>query len=153
MHYYLHLWTFLTIKYFTYFIHTIIMFQIIFNRTQFIIVTFVFIHIIYYKKPIKSSILNIQRFILFGYRFSLIMNINSLLFWLICTRQVFHYICKDTSHTYTIDLSPPTQVNHTNSNPQGIIKQFMKFPSKPKFIKNIDMDNSRFLFMLLTMFL
>lgn len=88
------------------------------------------------------------------------MNINSLLFWLICTRQVFHYICKNTSDKNIIELSTANQVNvnyTTNSmgptQPNEIIKRFMKFPPTPKFIKNIEMDNSRFLFMLLTMFL
>jgi hypothetical protein len=97
------------------------------------------------------------------------MNTICLLLTLICTRQIFHYIhekneymqdkllviqptvsgIKNTTH---IDLFE-FKTYKINGNGENIIKKFLKFPPQPKFIKNINMDNSKFWFMLLTIFI
>ena len=95
------------------------------------------------------------------------MNMNYFLLTLICTRQIFHYIHEKNEHILDklLVIQPAVSgiINTTDIHSDGfraykingenIIKKFLKFPTPPKFIKNINMDNSKFWFMLLTIFI
>jgi hypothetical protein len=80
------------------------------------------------------------------------MNTIYFLLSLICTRQIFHYIqnekCNDCGQLFV-------QEKELTNIPQQHygIKQFLKLPPRPQYIKNMKIDNGKFLFMLLTVFI
>ena len=84
------------------------------------------------------------------------MNTIYFLLSLICTRQLFHYIQNEQSNCGNV-VRKITTTNITREyhehREHDVINRFLKFPPRPQFIKNMNIDNGKFLFMLLTVFM